>query len=125
MYTVKKSGISQFTVKFGANTLAANNDSRQYSLYMKNFNIPNAAVLLPVKLESFTAQLNNAGNRVDLQWVTASEMNVSHFAIEKAQMVPTSQTQGWYSLTEIPQTVKHTSMPIMLPAALLKSFTRC
>ncbi len=84
MYTVKKSGITQFTVKFGANTLAASNDSRQYSLYMKNFNIPNQAVLLPVKLESFTAQLNTAGNRVDLQWVTASEMNVSHFAIEKS-----------------------------------------
>jgi hypothetical protein len=37
---------------------------------------------LPVKLVSFTAMLNN--NKVDLNWITATEMNVNHFVIERS-----------------------------------------
>jgi len=37
---------------------------------------------LPVKLISFNAMLIN--NKVDLTWMTASEQNASHFAIEKS-----------------------------------------
>nr|WP_287424193.1 hypothetical protein [Candidatus Brachybacter algidus] len=37
---------------------------------------------LPVKLTAFTAILNN--NKVDLKWTTASEVNVSHFVVEKS-----------------------------------------
>jgi len=36
---------------------------------------------LPVKMTSFTATLNI--NKADLKWTTASEMNVSHFVVEK------------------------------------------
>jgi hypothetical protein len=39
-------------------------------------------IALPVKLYSFSANLNN--NKVDLKWVTASEINVSHFIVEKS-----------------------------------------
>jgi SdrD B-like domain/Secretion system C-terminal sorting domain len=39
-------------------------------------------IVLPVKLYSFTANLNN--NKVDLKWVTASEINASHFIVEKS-----------------------------------------
>ena len=37
---------------------------------------------LPVKIYSFTANLNY--NKVDLKWITASEINVSHFVVEKS-----------------------------------------
>jgi hypothetical protein len=42
-------------------------------------NLPNP---LPVKLVSFTATLNN--NKVDLNWITATEINVSHFVVESS-----------------------------------------
>jgi hypothetical protein len=84
MYTIKKSGVSTFTAKFGATTLLqTGSTARQYSLYMKGFSLPNQ-IVLPVKLESFTATLNNAGNKVDLKWVTSSEKNANHFAVEKS-----------------------------------------
>lgn len=38
---------------------------------------------LPVKLVSFTATLNNS-NKADLKWTTASEINVSHFVVERS-----------------------------------------
>jgi Secretion system C-terminal sorting domain len=83
MMTVKKSSVSSFTVKYGAKTIGAANGARQYSLYMKGFNYPNQ-IILPVKLESFTAILNNNSNKVDLRWVTSYEKNVSHFMVEKS-----------------------------------------
>jgi hypothetical protein len=42
----------------------------------------NWAIVLPVKLISYTATLNN--NNADLKWITASENNVNHFVIEKS-----------------------------------------
>jgi hypothetical protein len=44
-----------------------------------NFSI---ATTLPVVLKSFTAQLNN--NKVDLKWITSTEINASHFVIERS-----------------------------------------
>ena len=44
--------------------------------------VPIVDPLLPVQLKYFTAQLNN--NKVDLKWVTATEINTSHFVIEKS-----------------------------------------
>jgi hypothetical protein len=83
MFTVKKSNVSSFTIKYGARMLAASATNRQFSLYMKGFNYPNQ-IILPVKLESFTAILNNNSNKVDLRWVTSYEKNVSHFVVEKS-----------------------------------------
>jgi hypothetical protein len=37
---------------------------------------------LPLKLLSFSAQLNNS--KVELAWKTVAEMNVSHFVVEKS-----------------------------------------
>ena len=45
-----------------------------------NFSAP---ITLPVNLVSFTAQLNG-NNKVDLKWSTASEINASHFVIERS-----------------------------------------
>jgi hypothetical protein len=42
-----------------------------------------SAQTLPVKLSSFTATLTNE-SKVDLRWTTASEINTSHFNIERS-----------------------------------------
>jgi hypothetical protein len=44
---------------------------------------PTAITVLPVKLESFNAFLSSA-NKVDLKWVTTSEINTSHFVVERS-----------------------------------------
>ena len=81
MYTVSNSDISSFSVKYGAKSASTSNGSRQYSLYMKGFQYP-SQIILPLDLLSFTAYLNKS--KVDLNWTTASEKNVSHFAIERS-----------------------------------------
>ncbi len=82
MYTVTRANISSFTVKMGAVTIVSATVDRQFSLYMKGFNYANA-ISLPIKLVSFTATLNN-NNKVDLNWVTSTEINVSHFEVERS-----------------------------------------
>jgi Secretion system C-terminal sorting domain len=54
---------------------------RLNSMWFREFSLAPLSTL-PVKLYSFNAVLNN--NKVDLRWVTASEINVSHFIIEKS-----------------------------------------
>lgn len=80
MVTATNAGISAFSVKFGTITTVPSNPVRQFSLYMKGFAYPSNT--LPVKLASFTATLNN--NKADLKWTTASEINVSHFVVERS-----------------------------------------
>lgn len=81
MFTVTNSAVSSFTVNFGMVTLTNSSTSRQFSLYMKGFAIPNQ-ITLPVELIAFSAILN--GDRTELKWTTASEKNVSHFVVEKS-----------------------------------------
>ncbi len=71
------------TIRFGATTTgSANNPHRMYSVWFRNFTYAAPMNTLPVKLASFTATLNN--NKANLKWTTASEINVSHFVIEKS-----------------------------------------
>jgi hypothetical protein len=44
--------------------------------------VPNS-VILPITLASFNATLTN-NNKVDLRWVTTSEVNVNYFAVERS-----------------------------------------
>lgn len=82
MFTASNTtGISSFQVRYGTMTIIPSTTTRQFSLYMKGFYYPSST--LPVNLTSFTATLNK-NNKVDLKWITASEMNVSHFIIEKS-----------------------------------------
>lgn len=55
-----------------------------FNLYSNNLIITGADVNnpLPVQLLSFTAQLKNKGVNVD--WTSASEINASHFAVERS-----------------------------------------
>jgi Secretion system C-terminal sorting domain len=80
MYTVKRTTVGSFNLKLGAISVGASSASRQYSVYMKDFSYN--INTLPVKMYSFTANLNNS--KVDLKWITASEINVSHFIVEKS-----------------------------------------
>ena len=83
MTTVSYTNTSSMIIRLGATTTgSANNANRMYSIWFKNFAYTSPLSTLPVKLESFSAVLNN--NKADLKWTTASEINVSHFVIEKS-----------------------------------------
>ena len=68
-----------FTIgaKTSVNTTTAG--MRLNSLWFREFFNPP----LPVKMMSFTATSDNT-NKADLKWITASEMSVSHFSIERS-----------------------------------------
>ena len=66
MFTVSKSDVSSFTVKYGATSTSSSNSSRQYSLYMKGFQYPNQ-IMLPLKLISFTATIDNNNKEYNLE----------------------------------------------------------
>lgn len=80
MFTATKTDVSSFVLKYGSNTTNPTSSTRQFSLYMKGFTYPPST--LPVSLTAFSASLNNS--KVDLKWTTASEVNVSHFIVEKS-----------------------------------------
>jgi hypothetical protein len=86
MTTARYNNVSTLKYRAGAanSSGTSSNTLRNYSLYFKNFAYSSPIISLPVKLLSFTAALNQAQNKVDLKWSTASEMNVSHFVIEKS-----------------------------------------
>ena len=69
-----------FDFTIGAKTadLTSSAAMRLNSIWFRDFTEP----VLPVKLISFTASLANS--KVDLKWATATEINASHFAIEKS-----------------------------------------
>jgi hypothetical protein len=83
MFTASNTNVSSFTIKYGATTTTRDEDNRQYSLYMKGFTYPNQ-MTLPVELTAFSATLNDSKKGVDLKWTTETELNVSHFSIEKS-----------------------------------------
>lgn len=55
-------------------------DTSNIATVTMNFAAP---INLPVKLISFTAQLAS-NNKVDLKWTTATEINASHFVVERS-----------------------------------------
>jgi hypothetical protein len=68
------------TLRSGSVYVAGGATTRQHSFFMKSFTYK--SITLPVKLVSFTAMLID--NKAAIKWTTASEMNVSHFEIEKS-----------------------------------------
>jgi hypothetical protein len=82
MTTITYNNASTFKFRTGATTTGrADVTERMYATWFKGFTYT-APVTLPVKLISFTAALNQ--NKAELKWSTASEINVSHFVIEKS-----------------------------------------
>lgn len=71
-------------MRYGAKSGALSSNGsgiRLNSMWFREFSLAPVSTL-PVKLTSFTANLNNS--KVDLKWTTASEVNVSHFIVEKS-----------------------------------------
>ena len=79
MFTVSKTAVSTFKVKYGAKSLLTGSSTRQYSLYMKGFLYPDQATL-PVKLIDFSAKYNKTD--VTLTWKSSEEINFSHYILE-------------------------------------------
>ena len=70
--------------RYGAKSGALSSNGsgiRLNSTWFRKFSLA-PVTALPVKLESFTAMLNN--NKTDLNWTTSSEINVSYFVVEKS-----------------------------------------
>jgi len=73
-------------IKFRYGAKSSTNSSngsgvRLNSTWFRKFNLA-PVTLLPLKMISFTAMLTN--NKVGLKWTTASEVNLSHFVVEKS-----------------------------------------
>lgn len=84
MVTTNYKNVQSFTVRAGAVASAANSATeRMYSLYYQSFSYtqPSSATL-PVKLKSFDTKFNDS--KVQLDWVTAEEVNFSHFVVERS-----------------------------------------
>ena len=83
MFTVANNNTSSFTAKLGIFNTLPKQTLRLFSIYMKGFNYPNLRVM-PVTLQSFSTTLNNNNTDVNVSWVTATQSNVSHFAVERS-----------------------------------------
>ncbi len=77
-----------FTVRTGGQAtgpINISNNGRQYSLWFKSFNYSAPVTgTLPITLTSFTAQLNNSTDKVNLNWTTSTEINASHFVVQRS-----------------------------------------
>lgn len=81
MFKVQKENVSSFQVRFGALSTGLSSSARQFSLYMREFQIANATTL-PVELLSFQATLRD--KNAILSWTTTNHYNFSHFVVEKS-----------------------------------------
>ncbi len=77
-YTFKNQDNFDFTIGATTTNSTTSSGMRLNSLWFKQFSLAN----LPLNLLSFSAVLNNSN--AALTWRTVSEMNVSHFVIEKS-----------------------------------------
>lgn len=86
MTTLNYVNKSFFRMRAGASTGNSSTSAadRMYSFWFKGFiyNTP-VVITLPIKLKSFNANLKG-NNKVDLKWTTSSEINVSHFVVERS-----------------------------------------
>lgn len=88
MFTVSNTAISSFTYKAGATNQNSSAVTRQKGIYFKGFNY----LIMPVKYLSFDAVVN--GESVLLKWITAQELNHSHFEVERSFDMNSYNTAG-------------------------------
>jgi Secretion system C-terminal sorting domain len=81
MFKVKRNNVTQFTVRLGATVSNNSQAARQYSVYLKDFEISNAASL-PLTLLNFDAILKS--EKVNLIWSTTEHKNFSHFVLQRS-----------------------------------------
>jgi hypothetical protein len=82
MFKVRRDNISSFTVRLGAIVTNGGSAARQYSVYMKEFQITNP-VSLPLTLLNFDAYLKK--DKAELNWSTTEHKNFSHFILQRSE----------------------------------------
>jgi len=85
MITVNYENASKFSFRIGGSQTGqvhSGAGDRMNSIWFKTFAYSAATLIMPVKLESFNAVLQN--KQVLLNWATTEELNVSHFVIERS-----------------------------------------
>ncbi len=83
MFTITNTNVSSFTAKLGILNAKATKTLRLFSIYMKGFSYPEMSVM-PITLQSFNTTLNNKNTEVNVNWITATEINVSHFVVQRS-----------------------------------------
>ncbi len=105
MFKVQRTNVSSFQVRFGTLSTGLSSSARQFSLYMREFQIANATTL-PVDLLSFQATLRD--KNATLGWTTTNHYNFSHFVIEKSTDAKTF-TEAAVLFTETPTSTTENS----------------
>ncbi len=82
MFKVQRNLVSSFTVRLGAIVTNNASASRQYSVYMKDFEISNPATL-PLTLLNFDAILKEDIKAL-LNWTTTDHKEFSHFVLQRS-----------------------------------------
>lgn len=82
MFSVTNLNVSQYQIRVGVDNRSGSVVSRQRSSYHKPFLLSLISSTLPLKMNFFSAALNN--NRVDLKWQTLNEVNVNYFQAERS-----------------------------------------
>jgi hypothetical protein len=83
MTTLNYNNVTMVNFRAGATTTSSSSMTmRMYSAWFKNFTYNAPLVTLPVKLNNFTAMLHN--NKAELNWSTSSEINASHFVVQRS-----------------------------------------
>ena len=88
MVTLNYSKVSSIKFRYGGQVSGTGSTSatnRYNSIWFKTFSYTAAKVnTLPVMFASFTAQLNSNSNKTLLNWATTSELNASHFIVQRS-----------------------------------------
>lgn len=82
MYKVSRNMVTQFSVRLGAIVSNGAVAARQYSVYMRDFDISNP-ISLPLTLLNFSAIVKD-NNKVNLNWTTTDHKEFSHFVLQRS-----------------------------------------
>ncbi len=83
MATMYYNNVTMFNFRAGASATASSSQTnRMYSAWFRNFTYNAPLVILPVKLSAFNVSLLNA--KAELRWETSSEINASHFIVQRS-----------------------------------------
>src|SRR5207248_11450917 len=85
MVTVSYENTAKFSFRIGGSQtgqVQTRASDRMNSIWFRSFTYTAPNIIMPVKLENFSATLRD--KMVVLYWATTEERNVSHFVIEKS-----------------------------------------
>lgn len=84
MVTLTYSNVSSIRFRLGGTSSGSvSNTERMYSVWFRTFTYNAPTVTLPVKLAAFNALLSTE-KKAQLSWTTVSEINASHFVVERS-----------------------------------------